>query len=122
MARAMSMRRQAVSCGAETYSTDAPGGASLHGYNRWHSRCWTMTMALKPNGLVCNVREQIVEDSASGLILQFECAEGCLRLVIAGESLPFGNRELIFDLEGREAAVGTLVGEFRRPSWLRKVG
>jgi hypothetical protein len=78
-------------------------------------------MALKPNGVLCHVREQIVEDFASGLILQFECAEGCLRLVIAGQSLPFGNREIIFDIEGREAAAGTLLGEFRRPSWLRKV-
>lgn len=78
-------------------------------------------MALKPNGVVCKVREQIVEDPATGLILQFECAEGRLRLVIAGESLPFGNREILFDADGREAAAGTLLGEFRRPSWLKKV-
>ena len=78
-------------------------------------------MALKPNGVACKVREQIVEDPATGLILQFECAEGRLRLVIAGESLPFGNREILFDADGREAAAGTLVGEFRRPSWLKKV-
>jgi hypothetical protein len=41
--------------------------------------------------------------------------------VIAGRVLPFGNREIIFDSEGREAAAGTLVGEFRRPSWLKEV-
>ena len=78
-------------------------------------------MPIKPNGNVCKVREQIVKDDASGLILQFECADGGMRLVIAGESLPFGNREIIFDAEGCEAAAGTLVGEFRRPSWLTKV-
>jgi hypothetical protein len=39
------------------------------------------------------VREQIVEDDASGLILQFECENGRTRLIIAGASLPFGNRE-----------------------------
>ena len=78
-------------------------------------------MPIKPNGLVCNVREQIVEDRASGLILQFECNDGKLRLVIAGKSLPFGNREIIFDGDGREAASGTLLGEFRRPSWLKGV-
>jgi hypothetical protein len=78
-------------------------------------------MALKPNGAVCKVREQIVEDDASGLILQFECSNGRTRLVIAGESLPFGNREIIFDKDGREAAAGTLLGEFRKPSWLREV-
>jgi hypothetical protein len=78
-------------------------------------------MPLKPNGLICRVREQIVEDLASGLILQFECSDGKLRLVIAGKSLPFGNREIVFDAEGKEAAAGTLLGEFRRPSWLKRV-
>ena len=78
-------------------------------------------MPIKPNGTTCAIKEQIVEDPASGLILQFECADGRTRLVIAGRALPFGNREIIFDSEGREAAAGTLVGEFRRPSWLKGV-
>src|SRR2546421_5659174 len=78
-------------------------------------------MPVKPNGAWCKVREQIVEDDASGLILQFECANGRTRLVIAGEALPFGNREILFDDDGREAAAGTLLGSFRRPSWLTKV-
>jgi hypothetical protein len=70
---------------------------------------------------MCNVREQIVEDLASGLILQFECSDGKMRLVIAGKSLPFGNREILFDREGKESAAGTLLGEFRRPTWLKGV-
>jgi hypothetical protein len=78
-------------------------------------------MPVKPNGSVCSIREQIVEDLATGLIFQFECNEGRTRLVIAGEALPFGNREIIFDSDGREAAAGTLVGQFRRPSWLKKI-
>jgi hypothetical protein len=78
-------------------------------------------MPIKPNGSVCSIREQIVEDLATGLVLQFECHEGRTRLVIAGEALPFGNREIIFDGEGREAAAGTLLGPFRRPSWLKRV-
>lgn len=78
-------------------------------------------MPIKPNGSTCEIREQIVEDPASGLILQFECEEGRTRLVIAGRSLKHGNREIIFDEDGREAAAGTLVGEFRRPSWLKEV-
>ncbi|HEU5178151.1 MAG TPA: hypothetical protein VFU24_11930 [Burkholderiales bacterium] len=82
------------------------------------SRC---RMPVKPNGALCAIKEQIVEDLASGLILQFECCNGHTRLVIAGRTLPFGNREIIFDNEGREAAAGTLVGEFRRPSWLKEV-
>ena len=44
-----------------------------------------------------------------------------MRLVIAGRSLPFGNREIIFDGEGREAGAGTLLGEYKRPSWLKGV-
>ena len=78
-------------------------------------------MPVKPNGSVCSIREQIVEDLATGLILQFECQEGRTRLVIAGESLPFGNREIIFDKDGREAAAGTLLGVFRKPTWLRRI-
>jgi hypothetical protein len=76
-------------------------------------------MPLKPSGSLCSIREQIVEDLASGLTLQFECNNGRTRLVIAGTSLPFGNREILFDGDGREAAAGTLVGEFRKPSWLK---
>jgi hypothetical protein len=76
-------------------------------------------MPVKPGASTCTIKEQIVEDLASGLILQFECVDGRTRLVIAGKSLPFGNREILFDGEGREAAAGTLVGEFRRPSWLK---
>jgi hypothetical protein len=71
--------------------------------------------------MLCAIKEQIVEDPASGLILQFECDNGRTRMVIAGRALPFGNREIIFDDQGREAAAGTLVGEFRRPSWLKEV-
>ena len=78
-------------------------------------------MPIKPNGNTCTIREQIVEDLASGLVLQFERNNGGSRLVIAGRALPFGNREIIFDREGNEAAAGTLVGPFRRPSWLKEV-
>lgn len=78
-------------------------------------------MPLKPNAALCGIREQIVEDPASGLILQFECNNGNARLVIAGTSLPFGNREILFDADGRESTTGSLVGEFRRPSWLKRV-
>ena len=78
-------------------------------------------MPLKPNGALCHVREQIIEDAASGLILQFECDDGRLRIVLAGKTLSVGNREILFDEQGREAGAGTLVGEFRRPSWLKGV-
>jgi len=79
-------------------------------------------MPLKPNGALCQVREQIIEDAASGLVLQFESTNGrgC-RLVIAGRPLAQGHREILFDEHGREAAAGTVIGEFRRPSWLKPV-
>jgi len=70
---------------------------------------------------LCKVLEQIVDDPASGLVLQFESSAGKTRLVIAGKSLPFGNREILFDSDGKEAAAGTLLGEFRRPSWIKRV-
>jgi hypothetical protein len=78
-------------------------------------------MPTKPNGALCAIREQIVEDLTSGLTLQFECVDGRTRLIISGRSLPFGNREILFDAEGREAAAGTLLGEYRKPSWLKKL-
>ena len=78
-------------------------------------------MPVKPNGLKCSIREQIVDDVASGLTLMFECNSGRSRLVIAGKLLPYGNREILFDSDGREAGAGTLVGDFRRPSWLKGV-
>ncbi|MGQ0654059.1 MAG: hypothetical protein ACT4P4_17645 [Betaproteobacteria bacterium] len=78
-------------------------------------------MPIKPNGALCQVREQIIEDEASGLTLQFECQHGGTRLIISGTALPFGNREIVFDREGCEAGSGTVVGELRRPSWLKAV-
>jgi hypothetical protein len=78
-------------------------------------------MPIKPNAAQCSIKEQIIEDPASGLTLLFECEHGRARLVIAGKSLPFGNREIHFDHDGKEAGAGTLVGDFRRPSWLKGV-
>jgi hypothetical protein len=86
-----------------------------------HEQQGDISMPVKPNASTCAIKEQVVEDLASGLILQFECLDGKTRLVIAGKSLPFGNREILFDGDGREAAAGALAGEFRRPSWLNKV-
>ena len=57
-----------------------------------YARCWTLRMPIKPNGALCAIKEQIVEDLVSGLILQFECQNGRTRLVIAGSALPFGNQ------------------------------
>jgi hypothetical protein len=63
-------------------------------------------MALKPDARICLVREQVVEDLPSGLTLQFEACDGGCRLLIAGRALPSGNRELLFDAEGRLVGLG----------------
>jgi hypothetical protein len=86
-----------------------------------YAGCCGNGMPIKPNGSLCAIKEQIIEDLASGLTLQFECVEGRARLVIAGKTLPLGNREIVFDEDGCESGAGTLVGEFRRPSWLKSV-
>ena len=58
-------------------------------------------MALKPDARTAYIREQVIEDLPSGLTLRFEAREGGTRLVIAGRVLPYGNREILFDAEGR---------------------
>jgi hypothetical protein len=63
-------------------------------------------MALKPDARMCLVREQVIEDLPSGLTLQFEACDGGCRLVIAGRALRSGNREFLFDAEGRVIAIG----------------
>ena len=78
-------------------------------------------MAIKPEGKLCLIREQIIEDPVSGLSLQFEVADdGTGRLLIYGD-LPYGNRQFVFDREGREAGAGTALRSICRPSWLREV-
>lgn len=80
-------------------------------------------MALKPNGAVCSIREQIIEDPISGLTLQFICrpdSDAPFRLLIHG-NLPHGNREILFDANGAEAGAGTVFGDICRPSWIKEV-
>jgi len=82
-------------------------------------------MALKPDGQVWMVREQIIEDPVSGLTIQFEVVEtgfddGRFRLRLFGD-LPYGNREFIFDASGSEVGAGVALADLCRPSWLREV-
>jgi len=80
-------------------------------------------MALKPNGSVCKIREQIIEDRVSGLTLQFVHKPGSdapYRLYIHGD-FPYGNREILFDEDGAGAGAGTALVDACRPSWLREV-
>jgi hypothetical protein len=80
-------------------------------------------MAVKPSAKLCSVLEQIIEDPASGLTLQFVSMPGSdapVRLRIYG-NLPFGNREILFDKNGAEAGSGTALSGSCPPSWLKQV-
>ena len=80
-------------------------------------------MALKPDGDLCTIREQIIDDPVSGLSLQFVHKPGSdapFRLFIYG-NLPHGNREILFDQSGAEAGAGTALTGSRRPNWIAKV-
>ncbi|HEX9751337.1 MAG TPA: hypothetical protein VGB22_08660 [candidate division Zixibacteria bacterium] len=64
-------------------------------------------MPIKQHAKRWSVKEQIINDDATGLSFQFEVAsDGKPRLMVYGE-LPFGNRELLFDEDGAEAGAGT---------------
>ncbi len=80
-------------------------------------------MALKPNGSVCRIREQIIEDPVTGLTIQISHKPGSdapFRLSIFGD-LPFGNREFLFNENGEEAGAGTALNGSCQPSWLREI-
>lgn len=66
-------------------------------------------MALKPNAGTCWIREQTIEDLPSGLTLRLVASGDGARLTIAGRGLPRGNREILFDAEGRVVRVGPLL-------------
>jgi hypothetical protein len=57
-------------------------------------------MATKPNAGTCWIREQVVEDLPSGLILRVDKFPNGTRLVIAGLPLRAGAREILFDSDG----------------------
>ena len=81
-------------------------------------------MAMKDDAGDWIIKEQIIEDPASGLILQFEVVPdddyGLFRLRIFGD-LPFGNREILFSRDGRKTGSGTAVAGLSRPSWLTQI-
>lgn len=80
-------------------------------------------MGLKPDADEWTIREQVVEDPASGLTFQFEVVPGTsapLRLRVFG-NLPFGNREILFDRDGKLGGAGTLITGCSRPTWLTEI-
>ena len=80
-------------------------------------------MAVKPDGDILAIREQII-DLAGGLTLEFKVMRGSdapMRLVLAGDNLPFGNYEVLFDRTGAEAGGGTALAGLCKPTWLHEV-
>lgn len=80
-------------------------------------------MAVKPGAHLCTIAEQIIEDGATGLTIQFAYVEGSTapyRLRLYGTDAGH-MREIAFDEEGKEAAAGTALSGDCRPSWLRTV-
>jgi hypothetical protein len=78
-------------------------------------------MSVKPNGKICSIAEQIIEDPVSEITFKFEALDnGSTKLTLYGD-LPFGNRELIFDPEGNNSGSGTATVPLCRPSWIREI-
>lgn len=81
-------------------------------------------MAVKPDGGVCHIREQIIDDPVSGLSIQFVSKPGSdapVRVILYG-NLPHGNREFLFNEDGVEAGAGTALNGTCRPNWLHEIG
>ncbi len=82
---------------------------------------------MKPNAKVLAVKEQIIEDPASGLTLMFEAVPQLetdplqFRLRICGDHLPFGNRDLFFTKDGEPGGSGTATGGICKLSWIQEV-
>jgi hypothetical protein len=81
-------------------------------------------MGLKEHADDWTIKEQILEDPASGLTFQFEHMpqdKGApFRLRIFGD-LPFGNREIMFGPDGKRAGAGTALTGSCKPTWLTNI-
>ena len=63
---------------------------------------------LLPNAGVTKIKEQVIEDLATGLTIEFKAREdGEFRLHLSGSILPLGNREIHFDKDGDYVGAGT---------------
>lgn len=67
---------------------------------------------LKPNAKDCKIKEQVINDVVSNLLLVFRVTpSGETRLSLMGNSLPYGNRDFQF-VDGELVGTGTgLCGE-----------
>lgn len=80
-----------------------------------------MAVAIKDDAKPWTIKEQIIEDRASGLTFQFEVMpNGEPRFRVLG-NLPFGNREFVFNKDGEKSGSGTATRGTCRPAWMTKV-
>lgn len=60
------------------------------------------------------IKEQIIEDLASGLTMEFKvCEDGEARMVLRSPTLPFNNREIHFDKDGQYVGAGTWLKQLK---------
>ena len=86
-----------------------------------------MSSQLRENAKTCPIKEQIITDLASGLSIQIEHrpeirVEGAVvaattKVTLYGDSLPYGNRDLIFSADGELIGSGTAIGGLCKPAW-----
>ena len=74
-----------------------------------------MTSIIKDNSKEICLKEQVLYEDASGLTLEFVAVENDetfpYRIRIYGENLPYGNREIFINREGKIDGGGTYLGE-----------
>ena len=59
------------------------------------------------------IKEQVVEDLPTGLTIEFvNKNDGLAWMRLRGDILPFGNREIGFDVEGMVGPAGTFTGDY----------
>jgi len=65
---------------------------------------------IKPNAKTLNIKEQLIDDPVTGLMLMFRVTpNGEARLHLVGDALPLGNRDFQFDVNGKLAGTGSSV-------------
>ena len=63
---------------------------------------------IKPNAKTLNIKEQLIDDPVTGLMLIFRVTpSGEGRLHLSGSILPFGNRDFQFGSKGELVGTGT---------------
>lgn len=74
-------------------------------------------MGLKDGARDCTIKEQIIEDPVTGLIIQFEVMpSGDTHLRLFGDSIEHGNRLLVFE-GGELSGSGTHLTGICKPTW-----